>query len=106
MKSSENLISKHRLPSFYRRPQRRHQKVIEEAPSPAINETTRNRIGTIASNAVAEMGYLGLGTIEFLYENGEFFFIEMNTRLQVEHPITEVYPFVLASNTAQVTVHC
>ena len=69
--------------------QRRHQKVIEEAPSPAINETTRNRIGAIASNAVAEMGYLGLGTIEFLYENGEFFFIEMNTRLQVEHPITE-----------------
>ena len=69
--------------------QRRHQKVIEEAPSPAINETTRNRIGMIASNAVAEMGYLGLGTIEFLYENGEFFFIEMNTRLQVEHPITE-----------------
>ena len=69
--------------------QRRHQKVIEEAPSPAINETTRNRIGTIASNAAAEMGYLGLGTIEFLYENGEFFFIEMNTRLQVEHPITE-----------------
>jgi acetyl-CoA carboxylase biotin carboxylase subunit len=69
--------------------QRRHQKVIEEAPSPAINEITRNRIGTIASNAVAKMGYLGLGTIEFLYENGEFFFIEMNTRLQVEHPITE-----------------
>ena len=69
--------------------QRRHQKVIEEAPSPAINEKTRNRIGTIASNAAAEMGYLGLGTIEFLYENGEFFFIEMNTRLQVEHPITE-----------------
>ena len=69
--------------------QRRHQKVIEEAPSPAINETTRNRIGMIASNAAAEMGYLGLGTIEFLYENGEFFFIEMNTRLQVEHPITE-----------------
>ena len=69
--------------------QRRNQKVIEEAPSPAINETTRNRIGTIASNAAAEMGYLGLGTIEFLYENGEFFFIEMNTRLQVEHPITE-----------------
>ena len=69
--------------------QRRHQKVIEEAPSPAINKTTRNRIGMIASNAAAEMGYLGLGTIEFLYENGEFFFIEMNTRLQVEHPITE-----------------
>ena len=69
--------------------QRRHQKVIEEAPSPAINEITRDRIGTIASNAVAKMGYLGLGTIEFLYENNEFFFIEMNTRLQVEHPITE-----------------
>jgi acetyl-CoA carboxylase biotin carboxylase subunit len=69
--------------------QRRHQKVIEEAPSPAINDITRDRIGTIASNAVAKMGYLGLGTIEFLYENDEFFFIEMNTRLQVEHPITE-----------------
>ena len=69
--------------------QRRHQKVIEEAPSPAINEITRDRIGKIASNAVAKMGYLGLGTIEFLYENNEFFFIEMNTRLQVEHPITE-----------------
>ena len=69
--------------------QRRHQKVIEEAPSPAINDITRDRIGTIASNAVSEMRYLGLGTIEFLYENNEFFFIEMNTRLQVEHPITE-----------------
>ena len=69
--------------------QRRHQKVIEEAPSPAIDEIARDKIGTIASNAVSEMGYLGLGTIEFLYENNEFFFIEMNTRLQVEHPITE-----------------
>ena len=69
--------------------QRRHQKVIEEAPSPAINNITRDRIGSIASNAVSEMSYLGLGTIEFLYENDEFFFIEMNTRLQVEHPITE-----------------
>ena len=69
--------------------QRRHQKVIEEAPSPVIDAKTRNRIGKIAVNAVAEMGYLGLGTIEFLYENNEFFFIEMNTRLQVEHPITE-----------------
>ncbi|MDB0048719.1 acetyl-CoA carboxylase biotin carboxylase subunit [Pseudomonadota bacterium] len=69
--------------------QRRHQKVIEEAPSPAINDITRDRIGSIASNAVAKMSYLGLGTIEFLYENDEFFFIEMNTRLQVEHPITE-----------------
>ncbi len=69
--------------------QRRHQKVIEEAPSPAIDTKTRNDIGQIASNAVSKMGYLGLGTIEFLYENNEFFFIEMNTRLQVEHPITE-----------------
>ena len=69
--------------------QRRHQKVIEEAPSPAIDEIARDKIGTIASSAVSEMGYLGLGTIEFLYENNEFFFIEMNTRLQVEHPITE-----------------
>ncbi len=69
--------------------QRRHQKVIEEAPSPAIDNKSRNAIGKIASNAVSKMGYLGLGTIEFLYENNEFFFIEMNTRLQVEHPITE-----------------
>ena len=69
--------------------QRRHQKVIEEAPSPAINKLTRDNIGAIASNAASKMGYLGLGTIEFLYENDEFFFIEMNTRLQVEHPITE-----------------
>ena len=69
--------------------QRRHQKIIEEAPSPAIDKSTRDKIGNIASMAVAKMGYLGLGTIEFLYENGQFFFIEMNTRLQVEHPITE-----------------
>jgi acetyl-CoA carboxylase biotin carboxylase subunit len=69
--------------------QRRHQKVIEEAPSPAINKKTREYIGNIATKAVSKMGYLGLGTIEFLYENNEFFFIEMNTRLQVEHPITE-----------------
>ncbi|MFL2819025.1 MAG: acetyl-CoA carboxylase biotin carboxylase subunit [Candidatus Puniceispirillales bacterium] len=69
--------------------QRRHQKVIEEAPSPAIDYKTRDNIGKIASNAVSKMEYLGLGTIEFLYENNEFFFIEMNTRLQVEHPITE-----------------
>ena len=69
--------------------QRRHQKVIEEAPSPAIDNKTRNMIGEIASNAVSKMGYLGLGTIEFLYEDNQFFFIEMNTRLQVEHPITE-----------------
>lgn len=69
--------------------QRRHQKVIEEAPSPVIDNKTRNMIGEIASNAVSKMGYLGLGTIEFLYEDNQFFFIEMNTRLQVEHPITE-----------------
>jgi len=69
--------------------QRRHQKVIEEAPSPVIDNKTRNMIGEIASNAGSKMGYLGLGTIEFLYEDNQFFFIEMNTRLQVEHPITE-----------------
>ena len=69
--------------------QRRHQKVIEEAPSPVIDDKTRNIIGEIASEAVSKMGYLGLGTIEFLYEGNQFFFIEMNTRLQVEHPITE-----------------
>ena len=69
--------------------QRRHQKVIEEAPSPVINDQTRNKIGDIASKSVSKMGYVGLGTIEFLYENDEFFFIEMNPRLQVEHPITE-----------------
>lgn len=69
--------------------QRRHQKVFEEAPSPVIDDETRARIGEICADAVRRMGYLGVGTIEFLYENGEFHFIEMNTRLQVEHPITE-----------------
>ena len=69
--------------------QRRHQKLLEEAPSPALTPDERDHIGRIAADATCAMGYLGLGTMEFLYENGEFFFIEMNTRLQVEHPITE-----------------
>ncbi len=69
--------------------QRRHQKVMEEAPSPVIDARTRARIGRICANAVARIGYAGAGTIEFLFEDGEFYFIEMNTRLQVEHPVTE-----------------
>lgn len=69
--------------------QRRHQKVFEEAPGPAIDAATRARIGETCAKAVADLGYEGAGTIEFLFEDGEFFFIEMNTRLQVEHPVTE-----------------
>ena len=69
--------------------QRRHQKLFEEAPSPALTAKQRAHIGDIAAEATRKMGYLGVGTMEFLYEDGEFFFIEMNTRLQVEHPITE-----------------
>ncbi|MDB2407347.1 acetyl-CoA carboxylase biotin carboxylase subunit [Jannaschia sp.] len=69
--------------------QRRHQKVFEEAPGPCITSAMRAEIGATCADAVARIGYSGAGTIEFLYENGEFFFIEMNTRLQVEHPVTE-----------------
>ena len=69
--------------------QRRHQKMLEEAPSPALDSAQRAAIGKVVVDAVKAIGYLGVGTIEFLWENGEFFFIEMNTRLQVEHPITE-----------------
>ena len=69
--------------------QRRHQKVWEEAGSPALNAAQRDEIGEICTKALTELGYLGAGTIEFLYEDGRFYFIEMNTRLQVEHPVTE-----------------
>lgn len=70
--------------------QRRHQKVVEEAPSPALNAKEREFIGNLAAKTAAAIAYRGVGTMEFLYENGEFFFIEMNTRLQVEHTITEM----------------
>ena len=69
--------------------QRRHQKVLEEAPSPALNSEQRGRIGELAAEAVRKLKYRGAGTMEFLFQDGEFYFIEMNTRLQVEHPITE-----------------
>lgn len=69
--------------------QRRHQKVLEETPSPALNAAQRQKIGEIATSAMKKLGYSNVGTIEFLYENGQFYFLEMNTRVQVEHPITE-----------------
>ena len=69
--------------------QRRHQKVLEEAPSPALNDAARKKIGETCAAAMRKLKYRGAGTVEFLYEDGEFFFIEMNTRLQVEHPVTE-----------------
>jgi acetyl-CoA carboxylase biotin carboxylase subunit len=70
--------------------QRRHQKIWEEAHSPALNSAQRDQIGARVAKAMADLNYEGVGTIEFLYENGEFYFIEMNTRLQVEHPVTEM----------------
>ncbi len=70
--------------------QRRHQKILEESPSPALNAEARDSIGALVTEALRKINYLSAGTVEFLYENGEFYFIEMNTRLQVEHPITEM----------------
>ncbi|MHA1547540.1 MAG: acetyl-CoA carboxylase biotin carboxylase subunit [Alphaproteobacteria bacterium] len=85
--------------------QRRHQKILEESPSTAIDESMRARMGGIVSNAVADLAYSGAGTIEFLFEDGEFYFIEMNTRLQVEHPVTEALTDIDLVNE-QIRVAC